>query len=49
MNRIARLMAAGVVAGKKPLESLSLEDAMLRLFNVSYWPMTESSGNGIDH
>jgi len=37
------------MTGKPSLASMSLENAMLSLFNVSYWPMTEASGNAIDH
>ena len=39
-----------VMGGGTPnIENMTLENAMLYLFNVAYWPMTEASGNAIDH
>jgi hypothetical protein len=39
------LMGGGAV----DLDAMTLEEAMLYLFDVAYWPMTEEAGNAIDH
>lgn len=47
MNRRKKMLM--LMGGDKKIEQMTLEEAMLYLFNVAYWPMTETSGNAIDH
>lgn len=46
--RITKLMTV-FGSGQVNLDAMTLEQAMLYLCDVAYWPMTESSGNALDH
>lgn len=48
-RRLIRSVFAGPLAGGVPnIDAMTLEQAMLYLCDVVYWPMTESSGNFVD-